>query len=99
MTIFNFWLFVPLFCLCCGLLAFVGKRKHLLNVLLSLEFIIVNIFWFIAQAFGHLGSDLYFVLFFLTLAACEGALALALLVSIVRRHGRDNFGSFNVLRC
>ena len=76
-----------------------GKRRHLLNVLLSLEFIIVNIFWFMAQAFSHLGGDLYFVLFFLTLAACEGALALALLVSIVRSHGSDNFGSFNVLRC
>jgi len=70
-----------------------------LNVLLRLEFIIVNIFWFMAQAFGYLGGDLYFVLFFLTLAACEGALALALLVSIVRRHGNDNFGRLSVLRC
>nr|YP_009159460.1 NADH dehydrogenase subunit 4L [Macrobrachium bullatum]AKQ09505.1 NADH dehydrogenase subunit 4L [Macrobrachium bullatum] len=99
MMISNLWLFVPLFCLCCGLLAFVGKRKHLLNVLLSLEFIMVNIFWFMVQAFSHLGGDLYFILFFLTLAACEGALALALLVSVVRSHGSDNFGSLNVLSC
>lgn len=47
----------------------------------------------------NVGGDLYFGLFFLTLAACEGALGLALLVSIVRRHGNDNFGGFRVLRC
>lgn len=47
----------------------------------------------------NVGGDLYFRLFFLTLAACEGALGLALLVSIVRTHGNDNFSSFSVLKC
>ena len=47
----------------------------------------------------NVGGDLYFRLFFLTLAACEGALGLALLVSIVRTHGNDNFRRFRVLKC
>lgn len=45
------------------------------------------------------GRDVYFSLFFLTFAACEGALGLALLVAIVRRHGNDNFSRFRVLKC
>nr|YP_009563993.1 NADH dehydrogenase subunit 4L [Alpheus inopinatus]QAX91343.1 NADH dehydrogenase subunit 4L [Alpheus inopinatus] len=82
-----------------GLLSFVSGRKHLLNTLLSLEFIMVNLFWFMSVLLGSVGGDLYFSLFFLTMAACEGALGLALLVSIVRTHGNDNFSSFSVLKC
>nr|WRV01082.1 NADH dehydrogenase subunit 4L [Palaemon australis] len=99
MAILNFWVCIPLISLCCGLLAFVGKRKHLLNVLLSLEFIMVSIFWLMLMSVGFMGGDSYFLMFFLTLAACEGALGLALLVSIVRSHGNDNFNSFNILGC
>nr|QFG40108.1 NADH dehydrogenase subunit 4L [Alpheus bellulus] len=89
----------PLVGIFAGLLAFVSGRKHLLNTLLSLEFVMVNLFWFMAVLVSNVGGDLYFSLFFLTLAACEGALGLALLVSIVRTHGNDNFSSFSVLKC
>nr|YP_007474222.1 NADH dehydrogenase subunit 4L [Opaepele loihi]AEX32612.1 NADH dehydrogenase subunit 4L [Opaepele loihi] len=99
MAILSLSYFIPMFSLFCGLLAFVGGRKHLLNTLLSLEYIMLSIFWFMAVMLVNLGGDMYFVLFFLTLAACEGALGLALLVSVVRTHGNDNFSSFSVLQC
>nr|QLM01513.1 NADH dehydrogenase subunit 4L [Palaemon elegans]QLM01538.1 NADH dehydrogenase subunit 4L [Palaemon elegans] len=99
MAILNIWSLVPLLSVCCGLFAFIGKRKHLLSVLLSLEFIMVSIFWLMLGFVGQLGGDSYFIMFFLTLAACEGALGLALLVSIVRSHGNDNFNTFNILGC
>nr|YP_010049519.1 NADH dehydrogenase subunit 4L [Mirocaris indica]QPL15854.1 NADH dehydrogenase subunit 4L [Mirocaris indica] len=99
MAILSLSYFIPVFSLLCGLLAFVGGRKHLLNTLLSLEYIMLSIFWFMVVMLVNLGGDSYFVLFFLTLAACEGALGLALLVSVVRTHGNDNFSSFSVLRC
>nr|YP_010945408.1 NADH dehydrogenase subunit 4L [Palaemon modestus]UVU21241.1 NADH dehydrogenase subunit 4L [Palaemon modestus] len=99
MVILKLWFCIPLVSLCCGALAFVGKRKHLLNLLLSLEFIMVSIFWFMFSVVGFLGGDSFFLMFFLTLAACEGALGLALLVSIVRSHGSDNFNSFSILGC
>ena len=89
----------PLVGIFAGLLTFVSARKHLLNTLLSLEFIMVNLFWFMVILVRSVGGDLYFRLFFLTLAACEGALGLALLVSIVRTHGNDSFSSFRVLKC
>lgn len=100
MANFSFWYIIPpLFGVVCGLLAFVRKRKHLLNSLLSLEFIVLNLFWLIVCVLQGWGCDLYFVLFFLTMAACEGALGLALLVSVVRRHGNDGFRGFNMLSC
>lgn len=99
MLIFTVYYMIPLISLFCGLIAFVRKRKHLLNALLRLEFIILNIYWILRNIFIALGSEIYFILFFLTLAACEGALGLALLVSVVRRHGRDNFRSLRILSC
>ena len=99
MTILSLVYILPLIGVFAGLLAFVSGRKHLLNTLLRLEFIIVNVFWFMAVLVRNVGGDLYFRLFFLTLAACEGGLGLALLVSIVRTHGNDNFRSFRVLKC
>nr|YP_009673471.1 NADH dehydrogenase subunit 4L [Neocaridina davidi koreana]QDF42990.1 NADH dehydrogenase subunit 4L [Neocaridina davidi koreana] len=90
---------VPIFMLLCGIGSFVGSRKHLLSTLLSLEYIMLSVFWLMTLMIGFMGSDSYFVLFFLTLAACEGALGLALLVSVVRTHGNDNFSSFMVLQC
>nr|AEX32638.1 NADH dehydrogenase subunit 4L [Alvinocaris longirostris] len=99
MAILSLSYFIPMFSLFCGLLAFVGGRKHLLNTLLSLEYIMLSIFWFMVVMLVNLGGDSYFFLFFFTFAACEGALGLALLVSVVRTHGNDNFSSFSVLRC
>lgn len=99
MSILNFYYFIPLIRVVRGLWVFVSKRKHLLNTLLSLEYIILRIFWFICLHVCLLGYESYFVLFFLTLAACEGALGLALLVSIVRTHGNDCFSRFRVLQC
>nr|QQY98748.1 NADH dehydrogenase subunit 4L [Palaemon sinensis] len=99
MAILNLWGCVSLFSLGCGLVAFVGKRKHLLNALLSLEFIMVSTFWLMFGVVDFLGAESYFMMFFLTLVACEGALGLALLVSIVRSHGNDGLSSFNILRC
>nr|YP_009926455.1 NADH dehydrogenase subunit 4L [Saron marmoratus]QNH68798.1 NADH dehydrogenase subunit 4L [Saron marmoratus] len=85
--------------LICGFMVFVSSRKHLLNTLLSLEYIMLSIFWLMSMSIDTLGGDKYFVLFFLTFAACEGALGLALLVSLVRSHGNDNFDSFSSLQC
>nr|AGA56203.1 NADH dehydrogenase subunit 4L [Calocaris macandreae] len=96
-SLFIFW--VPLVSTFCGFISFVSKRKHLLSVLLSLEFIMLNIFWVLSMVANNIAQESYLVLFFLTLVACEGALGLSLLVSIVRTHGNDCFSAFNMLRC
>ena len=99
MSIIIFYCCVPAFRIICGLWVFCSKRKHLLNTLLSLEYIILSVFWLIILILSYIGEEIFFSLFFLTFAACEGALGLALLVSIVRTHGNDRFGNFNLLQC
>lgn len=99
MSIFSILYLVPLFSVFCGVLCFVRSRKHLLNTLLSLEYVILRIFWFMRIMMVNLGGERVFLLFFLTLAACEGALGLGLLVRVVRSHGRDSFRRFRVLQC
>nr|YP_009112541.1 NADH dehydrogenase subunit 4L [Paranephrops planifrons]CEK40191.1 NADH dehydrogenase subunit 4L [Paranephrops planifrons] len=83
----------------CGLSAFISKQKHLLNVLLGLEFIMLSVFGLMSMNMSSVGLEVYFIMMFLILAACEGALGLSLLVSIVRSHGSDYFSSLGILSC
>nr|YP_009564045.1 NADH dehydrogenase subunit 4L [Puerulus angulatus]QAX91408.1 NADH dehydrogenase subunit 4L [Puerulus angulatus] len=100
MTVFKIsGVFVPLMVVLCGLWVFTSKCKHLLNTLLSLEFIMLGIFFVISLSVSHLGGESYFLLFFLSMVACEGALGLSLLVAIVRTHGNDYYNSFSALQC
>nr|YP_010164040.1 NADH dehydrogenase subunit 4L [Macrophthalmus abbreviatus]QRK27329.1 NADH dehydrogenase subunit 4L [Macrophthalmus abbreviatus] len=90
---------VSLVMIFCGLSGFVSYHKHLLNSLLSLEFMMLGIFWLLGLELTNVGGEIYFSLFFLVLVVCEGSLGLSLLVLIVRSHGSDYFKSFNVLEC
>lgn len=80
------------------LIRFISKRKHLLRTLLRLEGLILIIFMLLSQL--RIVSNFYnFLLIFLSLVACEGALGLSLLVLIVRNYSRDYFKSINSLKC
>ena len=83
----------------CGVWGFISYNKHMLNSLLRLEFIMLGVFWLIRIQLTLIGREIYFSLFFLTLAACGGALGLTILILVVRRHGNDTFSSFNLLEC
>nr|YP_010164078.1 NADH dehydrogenase subunit 4L [Gecarcoidea lalandii]QRK27380.1 NADH dehydrogenase subunit 4L [Gecarcoidea lalandii] len=91
--------FSSLLMIFCGLWSFISYHKHLLNSLLSLEFMMLGIFWLLNLQMSVVGNEMYFGLFFLTLTVCEGALGLSLLVFIVRSHGNDYFKSFSILEC
>nr|QUL60387.1 NADH dehydrogenase subunit 4L [Terrapotamon thungwa] len=93
------WFSSSLIMIFCGLWGFMNFHKHLLNSLLSLEFMMLGVFWLLVLEVSSVASETYFVLFFLTLAACEGALGLSLLVFIVRSHGSDYFNVINILEC
>nr|YP_009142425.1 NADH dehydrogenase subunit 4L [Platycnemis foliacea]AKH04370.1 NADH dehydrogenase subunit 4L [Platycnemis foliacea] len=83
----------------CGLFSFVSNRKHLLSTLLSLEFIVLVVYFFMFFLLICNFYDLYFLMYFLTFSVCEGALGLSILVCMIRSHGTDYFGSFNMLQC
>nr|YP_010309870.1 NADH dehydrogenase subunit 4L [Tethea albicostata]UMR54984.1 NADH dehydrogenase subunit 4L [Tethea albicostata] len=80
-----------------GNMIFVSKHKHLLVVLLSLEFIVLSIFFLMLIYFIMVDYDMYMLMVFLVFSVCEGALGLSILISMIRTHGNDYFQSFNLL--
>nr|YP_004841872.1 NADH dehydrogenase subunit 4L [Cnaphalocrocis medinalis]AEN84295.1 NADH dehydrogenase subunit 4L [Cnaphalocrocis medinalis] len=80
-----------------GNMIFVSKHKHLLVVLLSLEFIVLSIFFFMIFMFSYIEYDMYMLMVFLVFSVWEGTLGLSILVSMIRTHGNDYFQSFNLL--
>nr|UNP54901.1 NADH dehydrogenase subunit 4L [Arcte coerula] len=96
MMILNMW-FVVIIMFIIGNLIFVSKHKHLLVVLLSLEFIVLSIYFFMLIFFSVIEYDMYMLMVFLVFSVCEGSLGLSILVSMIRTHGNDYFQSFNML--
>lgn len=96
MKIFNI-IIVIIFIFIIGNLIFVSKYKHLLIILLSLEFIVLRVFLFILFILRYISINIYILIVFLVFAVCEGALGLSILVSMIRTHGNDYFQSFNLL--
>nr|WUV40953.1 NADH dehydrogenase subunit 4L [Dolichopus linearis] len=82
-----------------GVIMFVLNRKHLLSMLLSLEYIVLSLFGLLFMYLMVLGYQSFFTMMFLTFSVCEGALGLSILVSLIRTHGNDYFQSFSVLQC
>nr|ARH54451.1 NADH dehydrogenase subunit 4L [Lissodema cursor] len=80
-----------------GLLVFSLKRKHLLLMLLSLEFIVLSLYMNMFIYLSFLSSEYFFSMIFLCFSVCEGVLGLSILVSLIRTHGNDYFQSFSIL--
>nr|YP_010704169.1 NADH dehydrogenase subunit 4L [Ptosima chinensis]WCO87662.1 NADH dehydrogenase subunit 4L [Ptosima chinensis] len=87
----------PSFMFFCGLIAFSQKRKHLLLMLLSLEFIVISLYFYMMIMISFHSFEFFFSMVFLTMSVCESALGLAILVSMIRTHGNDYFQGFNLL--
>nr|UUA65301.1 NADH dehydrogenase subunit 4L [Leguminivora glycinivorella] len=96
MKMYNIML-VIIFMFVIGNLIFVSKHKHLLIILLSLEFMVLSIFLFMLMVLSFMNYNMYMLMMFLVFAVCEGALGLSILVSMIRTHGNDYFQSFNLL--
>uniref|UniRef100_UPI0030FE4508 NADH dehydrogenase subunit 4L n=1 Tax=Sinopanorpa digitiformis TaxID=1105299 RepID=UPI0030FE4508 len=82
-----------------GVLVFSSKRKHLLVTLLSLEFIVLSLYFIMFMYLNFYSYETYFSMMFLVFSVCEGALGLSILVSMIRTHGNDYFQSFSILQC
>nr|YP_009741706.1 NADH dehydrogenase subunit 4L [Thaumatosmylus hainanus]QID76385.1 NADH dehydrogenase subunit 4L [Thaumatosmylus hainanus] len=82
-----------------GVSVYSMKRKHLLSMLLSLEFIVLSLFYMLYMYLLMYNYEFFFTMIFLTFSVCEGALGLSILVSMIRTHGNDYFQSFSILQC
>nr|AVJ52552.1 NADH dehydrogenase subunit 4L [Sphaerocoris annulus] len=90
----NFLICIPMVC---GIITFCSYRNHLLLALLSLEFIVLFIFYMMIIMMMMYGFELYFSLIFLVFSVCEGGLGLSILVKMVRSQGNDYLMSMSIL--
>lgn len=81
-----------------GLLALMSNRKHVLNMLLSLEFIILGLVWLMIM-FLAIFNNYYLLLYFFVFAVCEGALGLRLIVVLIRTYGSDLLLNLGLVQC
>lgn len=98
MIIFINW-GLPFFIIIIGIFIFISNRKHLLSMLLRLEYIVLSLFYLLFIYLNILNYESYFRIVFITFRVCEGVLGLSILVSIIRIYGNDYFQSFNILQC
>nr|YP_009971756.1 NADH dehydrogenase subunit 4L [Cucujus mniszechi]QNG56466.1 NADH dehydrogenase subunit 4L [Cucujus mniszechi] len=80
-----------------GLIVFSSKRKHMLLMLLSLEFVVLSLYLSMFLYTSMMGYEYFFCMIFLSMSVCEGALGLSVLVSIIRSYGNDYVMSFTSL--
>nr|WKU84067.1 NADH dehydrogenase subunit 4L [Orthoprosopa multicolor] len=90
---------LPFFLMMMGVFIFISNRKHLLSMLLSLEYIVLSLFYLLFIYLNMLNYENYFSMVFMTFSVCEGVLGLSILVSMIRTYGNDYFQSFNILQC
>nr|QGX86637.1 NADH dehydrogenase subunit 4L [Lepidapion squamigerum] len=89
--------YIPLFMFISGLVVFSLKRKHMLLMLLSLEFIVVSLFLMMMFLLSLMTYEYFYSMIFLTFSVCEGALGLSMLVLMIRTHGNDYILTFTLL--
>nr|YP_665534.1 NADH dehydrogenase subunit 4L [Campodea lubbockii]ABF49584.1 NADH dehydrogenase subunit 4L [Campodea lubbockii] len=77
----------------------VYKHKHLLVMLLMIEFCVVNLFGLMFFMFSLMEMDMFFMMVFLTLGVCEGGLGLGILVLMFCMFGNDYFFLVSLLEC
>lgn len=73
------------------------NRKHLLIILLRLEFIMLNIFFIIYLYTVSIGNRIYFIVLFIVLTVCEGVLGISILMYIIRVFGNDYIRIYRII--
>nr|YP_010026299.1 NADH dehydrogenase subunit 4L [Leptestheria brevirostris]QOQ37313.1 NADH dehydrogenase subunit 4L [Leptestheria brevirostris] len=87
-------LMVPALGVLTSLYVFCSQRKHLIATLLSIEGMVISLFFIISVNSDSMSAVFTFV--FLALAVCEAALGLSVLVAIVRTHSNDFVSSLGM---
>nr|QQP21743.1 NADH dehydrogenase subunit 4L [Metasepia tullbergi] len=76
-----------------GIFILIFQWKHVLNILLSIEILMLSIFFTFLLIWGMNSSDYNIMMVIVVFGVCEASLGLSLLISLVRAHGNDYVGS------
>nr|YP_007026813.1 NADH dehydrogenase subunit 4L [Metacrangonyx repens]CCI69416.1 NADH dehydrogenase subunit 4L [Metacrangonyx repens] len=71
---------IILFGLFMNLIKFVFNNMYVLISLLSLEYISILLYWLLSMNLIYMGSEMYYLLYFLVMMTCEGVLGLSLMI-------------------
>nr|YP_010490483.1 NADH dehydrogenase subunit 4L [Neoverruca intermedia]UWM12969.1 NADH dehydrogenase subunit 4L [Neoverruca intermedia] len=93
------FLYMPMFLFLVGFWMYLSKRKHLMSMLISLEYVVLSIFLFLILISVIMGLESYLSLIFLVASVCEGSLGISILVGMVRSHSSDYLSVLSVLKC
>lgn len=91
------YIFILIFLI--GNVIFILNRKHLLNILLRLEILMIVLLISFSLIFLNLINEEYFLLLFIIFMVSEGTLGLSILVSLIRLVGSDYFQIYNLIGC
>nr|QWL15088.1 NADH dehydrogenase subunit 4L [Xenostrongylus variegatus] len=90
-----FYLFLMMYLI--GMIMFCMKHNNLLLMLLSLEFIMLSLYFMVFLYLKVMLYNYFFNMLFLSFSVCEGTLGLSMLVSMVRMTGNDYIMLFSML--
>nr|DAZ91233.1 TPA_asm: ND4L [Gammarus fossarum] len=82
-----------------SIFSFILNYSHVLNSLLSLELLVLMVYWLLSLNLFNMGGDSFFMVFYVVMSVCEGVLGLSLLIMGVYSHGSDYMMSYSVLNC
>nr|YP_010531108.1 NADH dehydrogenase subunit 4L [Omoglymmius wukong]UXW93695.1 NADH dehydrogenase subunit 4L [Omoglymmius wukong] len=94
MYLLNIMVFIIMFII--GGVVFSLKSKHLMMMLMSLEFIILSLFIILFIILFLYNQEYYFCMYFLTFCVCESVLGLSVLVALIRTHSNDYYNILNM---
>nr|YP_010142231.1 NADH dehydrogenase subunit 4L [Chthamalus malayensis]QQK92489.1 NADH dehydrogenase subunit 4L [Chthamalus malayensis] len=95
----NIFIFVSVSLFIVGFWIYISKRKHLMNMLISLEYMVLSIFMLLMLVTFTLGLEMYAGLIYLIASVCEGSLGVGIMVGMVRSYGSDYVSSLSSLTC
>nr|UGN61598.1 NADH dehydrogenase subunit 4L [Janus megamaculatus]UGN61611.1 NADH dehydrogenase subunit 4L [Janus megamaculatus] len=91
--------FIWVFCLIlllASLMIFIKFNKHILLILLSLEFFVVVMFYVWFVYFNLINMSHFLILYYLVFSVCESVLGLTIMIVIVRAQGSDYVSAMGV---
>nr|AKC35093.1 NADH dehydrogenase subunit 4L [Sepioteuthis lessoniana] len=81
-----------------GLFVLLFQWKHILNILLSFEIMMLGIIFSFLLTWGLYSNDYSIMMVVVVFGVCEASLGLSLLVSLIRAHGNDYVNSLSLYK-
>nr|YP_008855165.1 NADH dehydrogenase subunit 4L [Sepia aculeata]AHA82374.1 NADH dehydrogenase subunit 4L [Sepia aculeata] len=81
-----------------GIIILMMQWKHILNILLSFEILMLGLIFSFLLTYGLYNSEYYVVMIIIVFGVCEASLGLSLLVSLIRSHGNDYVSSLKLYK-